>query len=143
LSSFFSSLWPWSFTWEWSRSGTRMVKRVYHPYLVSLEVVPSLSLKSNPTPSPLLLPLRLHSTHRAGRVLRFFSSRWNWDSPNPSPAHECAPHPVVPGGGAHAGDRGDGRVPITTRGHTLWYSLYVSALCFYPSNSAPLRIYPS
>jgi hypothetical protein len=29
--------------------------------------------------------------YRVGRVL-FFSSRRNWDSPNPSPAGECAPH---------------------------------------------------
>jgi hypothetical protein len=47
--------------------------------------------------------------------------------PNPSPAGECAPPPVL-GGGAHstlAGKRGVGRVPIPTRGHTLWYSLYI------------------
>ncbi len=29
--------------------------------------------------------------HRAGRVLSFFSSRRNWDSPNPSSAGECVP----------------------------------------------------
>ncbi len=35
--------------------------------------------------------------HRVGRVLSFsFSSRRNWDSPNPSPAGECS------GGGAHS-----------------------------------------
>ncbi len=45
----------------------------------------------------------LYLEHRAGRVLSFFSSRRNWDSPNPSPAGECAPLPLVPGGG-----------------HTLW-----------------------
>jgi hypothetical protein len=33
-------------------------------------------------------------------VLSFFSSRRNWDSPNPSPAGECAP-PVLEGG-AHS-----------------------------------------
>jgi hypothetical protein len=27
--------------------------------------------------------------HRVDRVLSFFSSRWNWDSLNPSPACEC------------------------------------------------------
>ncbi len=32
------------------------------------------------------------SVHRVGRVLNFFSSRRNWDSPNPSPGGECA-HP--------------------------------------------------
>ncbi len=39
-----------------------------------------------------------------GRVLSFFSSRRNWDSPNPSPAAagKCAPPRLVPGGGAHS-----------------------------------------
>ncbi len=31
--------------------------------------------------------------HRVSRVLSFFPSRLNWDSPNPSPAGECAPLP--------------------------------------------------
>jgi hypothetical protein len=35
-------------------------------------------------------------------VLKFFSSRRNWDSPNPSPAGECAQPPLVLGGGAHS-----------------------------------------
>jgi hypothetical protein len=39
-------------------------------------------------------------SHRVGRVLSFFSSRRNWDSPNPSPAGECAP--PGSGGGAHS-----------------------------------------
>jgi hypothetical protein len=44
-------------------------------------------------------------THRLGRVLRFFSSRRNWDSTNPSPAGESVPPPPPPpvlGGGAHS-----------------------------------------
>jgi hypothetical protein len=36
-------------------------------------------------------------------VLSFFSSRRNWDSPNPSPAGECAPPP-----------------PVLGEGHTRW-----------------------
>jgi hypothetical protein len=41
--------------------------------------------------------------HRVGIVLSFFPSRQNWDSPNPSPAGECAlPPPPIPGGGAHS-----------------------------------------
>ncbi len=43
--------------------------------------------------------------HRVGRVIiSFFSSRRNWDSPDPSPAGECASPPplLVPGGGAHS-----------------------------------------
>ncbi len=47
----------------------------------------------------------------------------NWDSPNPSPAGGCAP-PFGSGG-----ERGGGRVPIPTRGHTLWYSVNISTLC--------------
>jgi hypothetical protein len=40
------------------------------------------------------------------------------------------PPPPPPGSGRRgrgtlAGERGTGRVPIPTRGHTLWYSLYV------------------
>jgi hypothetical protein len=50
----------------------------------------------------------------------------DWDSPNPSPARECAR--------AHSPAReglGLGRVPIPTRGHTLWFSFYytVRTLC--------------
>jgi hypothetical protein len=37
--------------------------------------------------------------HGVGRVLSFFSSRLNWDSPNHSPAGKCAPLPLVPGWG--------------------------------------------
>ncbi len=33
------------------------------------------------------------TNHRVGRVPSFFSSRRNWDSPNPSPVGECAPPP--------------------------------------------------
>ncbi len=70
--------------------------------------------------------------HRVGRVLSFFSSRRKWDSPNPLPAGECA-HPPPPRGsggrGTLAGERGVGRVPIPTRGHKLWYSLYIYVNC--------------
>jgi hypothetical protein len=78
--------------------------------------------------------------HRLGRVLSLFSSGWNWDSPSPSPTRECAPLPPFGSGGRStlAGkERGGGRVPIPTRGHTLWYSLYVCNLC--PTPTAPFR----
>jgi hypothetical protein len=42
-----------------------------------------------------------YSEHKIGRVLSFFFSRQNWDSPTPSPAGECAPPPWS-GGGAHS-----------------------------------------
>jgi hypothetical protein len=64
------------------------------------------------------------------------SSRRNWDSPNPSSP------PFSSGGrGTLACERGGGRVPIPTMGHSLWYSIYnVYVLlcdflvrdCFYP-----------
>ncbi len=76
-------------------------------------------------------------THRVGRVLSFFSRRRNWDSPNPSPAGEWAPPPFGSGGrGTLAGERGVGRLPIPTRGQTLWYSLYIRTLWSYLSLSA-------
>ncbi len=41
------------------------------------------------------ISIRIGLYHREGRVLIFFSSRRNRDSPNPSPAGECAPPPPV------------------------------------------------
>ncbi len=63
-----------------------------------------------------IYPLRRQSA-------KLFSSRRNWDSPNPSPAGECAPPPFGSGGmDTLAGERGGGGVPIQTRGHPLlWY----------------------
>ncbi len=41
--------------------------------------------------------------HRVGRVLSFFSSRRNWDSPTPQPQASVPTHPLVLGGvGAHS-----------------------------------------
>jgi len=42
--------------------------------------------------------------------------------PHPSPAGYCTP-PLIRGRGPLAA-RGGGRVPIPTRGHTLWYSIF-------------------
>jgi len=71
----------------------------------------------------------ISSLHRVGRVLSLFSSRRNWDSPNPSPAGECPPGSR--GRGTLAGERVVGKVPIPTRGRSLWCSLYIhtSTLC--------------
>ncbi len=60
-------------------------------------------------------------------MLSFFSSRRNWGSTNPLAAGECAPHPLVRGGGGvghtRLRERGWGsRNP--TRGHTLWCDIY-------------------
>ncbi len=43
-------------------------------------------------------PESISLPHRVDRALSFFFSGWNWDSPTPSPAGECAP-PLVTGGG--------------------------------------------
>ena len=51
-----------------------------------------------------LLILKIASkAHRVDRVLGFFSSRPNWDSPTPSPAGECVPLTLGSvGGGGYA-----------------------------------------
>jgi hypothetical protein len=69
-------------------------------------------------------------SHTVGRVLSFFSSRRNWDSPNLSPAGECAapPPPGSGGRGTLAGEREGGRVTIRTRGYTRG-TLYIYVLC--------------
>ncbi len=60
-------------------------------------------------------------------MLSFFFSRRNWDSPNPSPAGECAPPPPppVPRGGAHSLAREvvSGRVPIPEVGKMMTFDL--------------------
>jgi hypothetical protein len=62
--------------------------------------------------------------HTVDRMLSFFSSRRNWDSPNPSTAGECALPPVL-GGGAHSLAReglGDSQF---RRGDIHWRTLYI------------------
>ncbi len=62
---------------------------------------------------------------------KLFSSRRNRDSPQPLNRRRECPPPLVPRGGAQlAGERGGGRVPIPTRGHTLWCSVNICNLCF-------------
>jgi hypothetical protein len=72
--------------------------------------------------------------HRVDRVLGFFSSRPNWNTPTSSPVGESAPYPPVLPGEGHTrlwerewGGRG---VSIRTRGQTLWYSRYICTLCY-------------
>ncbi len=67
---------------------------------------------------------RIGDRHRVDRVVSFFSSRRNWDSPNPSPAGECAPPPPPPGSGGRSWES-----PNSDEGtYTLWYSLYIRTL---------------
>ncbi len=49
--------------------------------------------------------------------------------PQPLTRRRVCPPPVLGGRGTLAGERRVGRVPIPTRGHTLWYSLYIRTLC--------------
>ncbi len=73
--------------------------------------------------------------HRVGRVLSFFSSRRNWDSPPPLAAGECAPPTLWSGGeGTLACGLRGGGVPIPTRGHTLWCSINISTLWLWRKN---------
>jgi hypothetical protein len=44
----------------------------------------------------------LQCTAQSRQSAKRFSSRWNWDSPTPLAAGECAPHPLVLGGRAHS-----------------------------------------
>ena len=71
-------------------------------------------------------------THRVGRVLSF--------SPVVGIGTPPTPHPFGSGGrDTFAGERGDGRVPIPTRGHTLWYSLYLCTLPCAGTNPVATR----
>jgi hypothetical protein len=67
--------------------------------------------------------------HRVGRVLSFFSSRQNWDSPNPLPAGESAPPPLIPRGGAHSLARKGVGESQFRRGDIHCGTLYMYVLC--------------
>jgi hypothetical protein len=57
--------------------------------------------------------------------------------PTPHPQASVPPPPPALGGGRPlAGERGVGRVPILTRGHTLWYSFYIRTLCSGQSDTS-------
>ncbi len=60
---------------------------------------------------------------------KLFSSRRNWDSPNPSSAGECAPPPLVPGGGAHSLARKGVGESQFRRGDIHCGTLYIYVLC--------------
>ncbi len=75
-----------------------------------------------------------HMTHRVGRVLSFSPVVGIGTTPTPRPQASVPPPPCSGGRGTLDGERGVGRVLVPTRGHTLWYSLYIRTLC-----SRPLR----
>jgi hypothetical protein len=67
--------------------------------------------------------------HRVGRVLSFFSSRRNWDSPTPHPQASVPPHRLVPRGGAHSLAREGVGESQFRRGDILCGTLYIYVLC--------------
>jgi hypothetical protein len=78
------------------------------------------------------------------RVLSFFSSRRNWDSPTPSPAGDCAPSPLIPGGGeghTRLRERGWGS-PNSNKGtYTVVLHLYLSLVVFSLHHRIHLHVF--
>jgi hypothetical protein len=64
---------------------------------------------------------------------KLFSSRRNWDSPNPSPAGECAPPPSGSWGGAHLLAREGVGQSQFRRGDMLCGTIYIYVLCGWGS----------
>jgi hypothetical protein len=86
--------------------------------------------------------------HRVDRVLGFFSSRRNWDSPTPHPqASLSAPPPQLwLGGGTLACERGGWGVPFPTRGQTLYTvrsTLGMYVFCGRPEAAPKTETYKS
>jgi hypothetical protein len=84
--------------------------------------------------------------HRVGtrQSVKFFLLSWELGPPQPLTRTRVCPPSFGSGGrGTLTGERGGGRVPIPTRGHILWYSLYVCTLCFILYNSAESRQRPN
>jgi hypothetical protein len=75
--------------------------------------------------------------HKVGRVIIFFTSRRNWDSPNPSPVGECAPPPVL-GGGAHLLEREGLGEPQFRRGDIHSGTLYIQYM-YFVCGTVPIR----
>jgi hypothetical protein len=70
----------------------------------------------------------VRSHHRVGRVLSFSPVVGIGIPPTTHPQASVPPHPLVPREGqTRWRERGweSGRVPVPTRGHTLWHSLYI------------------
>ncbi len=74
------------------------------------------------------------SSPQSRQSAKLFSSRRTSPTPHPQasvpPPASPPPGSASGGKGTLAGERGGGgRVPISARGHTLWYSIYVCTLC--------------
>ncbi len=68
-------------------------------------------------------------THRVGRVQSFFSSRRNWDCPQPITRRRVCPPPLVPGGGAHSLPREGVGGSKFRRGDIHYGNLCIYVLC--------------
>jgi hypothetical protein len=74
-----------------------------------------------------------------GRVIIFFTSRRNWDSPNPSPVGECAPPPFL-GGGAHSLESEGLGEPQFRRGDIHCGTLYIYIqYMYFVCGTVPIR----
>ncbi len=65
--------------------------------------------------------------HRVGRMLSFFSSRLNWDSPPPEPQVSVSPHPLIRGGRAHS-LTGEGLGESQFWRGDIWCSIFIRTL---------------
>ncbi len=79
--------------------------------------------------------------HRVGRVLSFFSSRRNWDSPTPHPQASAPPPLWFQGKGTLASGKGVGESQFR-RGDIHCGTLYIYVLCGWEWNfAAILRVH--
>jgi hypothetical protein len=87
-------------------------------------------------PDKRLLYCRVGINNRVGRVLSFSLVVGIGTPPTPHP-QASVPSSFGSGGrGTLAGERRGGKVPIPTRGHTLWWSLYIFTLWYQPSEAS-------
>jgi hypothetical protein len=93
--------------------------------------LPRLEKKLSTLPTPCMQVNRGdHCDHRVGRVLSFFLQSLELGLPNPSPAGECAPLPLVPWGGAHTLAReGVGEFQFQRGDITVVLFIYIYVLC--------------
>jgi hypothetical protein len=76
---------------------------------------------------------------RVDRVLSLFSSRRDWDSPNPSPACECVPPPFGSEGRAHSLAREGLGESQFRRGDIHCGTLYYMYFVIYMYRNVPMK----
>ncbi len=103
----------------------------------SWQVTTRCSVKVSSLPRSPYHYLSKHHMHRVGRVLSLFSSRRNWDSPNPSPQARVPPPPCFWGEGNTRVREGLGGSQFR-RGDK--HSLYIRTLWSHVWNFIVLRL---